>query len=101
MRPFYSGVYMELGRRGYSTAAAQVLGYIQLFAVLVAVLSALGGCAGPWTRPGASSVDLAADQRQCEYEAAVAVAAVNDPIRAGIREGLLGVSCMKAKGWNR
>lgn len=61
----------------------------------------LAGCAGPWVRLGATPADLARDQSQCDYEASLATAPISNAVESGMKQGLLTVDCMKAKGWQR
>lgn len=66
---------------------------------LIALL--LAGCAGQWERTGATQADLSSDQAQCRYEAEKAVAAVDNAVAAGMRQGQITVSCMRVRGWTR
>jgi hypothetical protein len=70
-------------------------------AFVMSILLALAGCAGAWSRPGASDADLTKDQAECDFEAKKATGNNPDAIAAGWNEGQLMTACLKAKGWQR
>ncbi|MDF2969664.1 MAG: hypothetical protein K0R61_114 [Microvirga sp.] len=69
----------------------------------IVLLLALTACAAPpenWTKPGGTAVMLEQDNKQCGYEAMVAVAPMNaDWAYKGGYAAELGRQCMQARGW--
>lgn len=69
---------------------------------IIVLMILLSGCAGPsWSRPGGTQAQLAQDNAQCQYQADLATAAIDNPVHAGIQDALLNISCMKAMGWQK